>query len=66
MVVKQETPVSEAILSVFRELGLEDERVRNQLQALSCVDDWRVWQEDRYEEQDTRGNTLIEVSESNA
>lgn len=66
MAAKQETPVSEAILRVFRDLGLEDEKIRNKFQKLSYADDWRMWNEDCHESQDTRGNTLVDVTEKNA
>ena len=57
MQVERKTPDMEAILEVFRDLGLEDARVRDEFQKLAELGDWHTWRKRRLEPQDTRDNT---------
>ena len=43
MQVERKTPNMEAILEVFRELGLEDVRVRDEFKQLAELGDWHTW-----------------------
>lgn len=60
MQVEHKTPDLEAILEVFRELGLEDARVRDKFQKLAELGDWHTCRKRRLEPQDTRDNTKLE------
>ena len=66
MTTKQDRLSSETTIEVFRELGLDDEKVRNEFLQLSKVADWSVWQENCDDKQDTRGNTALDVSGKDA
>ena len=66
MVAKQDRLTPETIIEVFRELGLEDEKARDEFLKLSKVSDWSVWQEGNQGDQDTRGNTALDVSSNDA
>ncbi len=57
MQVERKTPDIEAILEVFRELGLENARVRDKFLQLAELGDWHTWKERGLEPQDTRDNT---------
>ncbi len=57
MQVEHKTPDLEAILEVFRELGLEDAKVRDEFQKLAELGDWNMCKKRRLEPQDTRDNT---------
>ena len=57
MQVERKTPDMEAILEVFRELGLEDARVRDKFLQLAEPGDWHTWRRRRLEPQDSRDNT---------
>ena len=57
MQVERKTPDLEAILEVFRELGLEDARVRDKFRQLAELGDWHTWRKRRLEPQDPRDNT---------
>ena len=57
MQVERKTSGLEAILEVFRDLGLEDVKVRDKFQQLAEPRDWHMWKERRLEPQDTRDNT---------
>lgn len=57
MQVERKTPDLEAILEVFRELGLEDARVRDEFKQLADLGGWRTWRTRRPEPQDTQNNT---------
>ncbi|MYB59447.1 MAG: hypothetical protein F4X51_23990 [Gemmatimonadetes bacterium] len=52
MQVKRKTPDMEAILEVFRELGLEDARVRDEFQKLAELGDWHTWEKRRLDPQE--------------
>ena len=60
MQVEHKTPDLEAILEVFRELGLEDVRVRDEFQKLAELGDWHTCRKRRLEPQGTRDNTKLE------
>ena len=60
MQVERKTPDLEAILEVFRELGLEDVRVRDKFKKLAELGDWNMCGKRRLEPQDTRDNTKLE------
>lgn len=60
MQVERKTPDMEAILEVFRDLGLEDTGVRDEFQKLAELGDWHMWRKRRLEPQDTRDNTELE------
>jgi len=60
MQVERKTPDLEAILEVFRELGLEDVRVRDKFKKLAELGDWNMCRKRRLEPQDTRDNTKLE------
>ena len=47
MQVERKTPDMEAILEVFRELRLEDARVRDKFQKLAELGDWHTWRKSR-------------------
>ncbi len=49
MQIEHKTPDLEAILEVFRELGLEDVRVRDEFQKLAELGDWDMWRKRRLE-----------------
>ena len=66
MVAKQDGLTPETILGVFRDLGLADEKARDEFLKLSKVSDWSVWQENDQADQDTRGNTALDVSNNDA
>ena len=66
MVAKQARLTPETILEVFSELGLENEKARDEFLKLSEVSDWSVWQEGDHGDQDTRGNTALDVSNDDA
>ena len=66
MVAKQDRLTPETIIEVFRELGLADEKARDEFLKLSKVSDWSVWQEEDQTDQDTRGNTALDVSDNDA
>ena len=66
MVAKQDGLTPETIIQVFRELGLADEKARDEFLKLSKVSDWSVWQEKDQADQDTRGNTALDVSNNDA
>lgn len=66
MVAKQDGLTPETIVDVFRELGLADEKARDEFLKLSKVSDWSVWQEEDQVDQDTRGNTALDVSNNDA
>ena len=53
-------PDMEAILEVFRKLGLEDARVRDKFQQLAELGNWNICRKRRLEPQDTRDNTKLE------
>ena len=57
MQAERKTPNMEAILEVFRELGLEDARVRDKFRQLAELGDWHTWRKGRLEPQDTQNNT---------
>ena len=57
---------SEAILSVFRELGIENEDGRENFKKLAELGDWTGWSDKSLEPQDTRGNTMIRDRQNNA
>ena len=57
MQVERKTPDMEAILEVFRDLGLEDVKVRDKFQRLSELGDWHTCRKRRLEPQDIRDNT---------
>ena len=52
MQVERKTPNMEAILEVFRELGLEDVRVRDEFKQLAELGDWHTWEKRRLEPQE--------------
>ena len=52
MQVKRKTPDMEAILEVFRELGLEDARVRDKFLRLADLGDWHTWGKRRLDPQE--------------
>lgn len=43
MQVERKTPDMEAILEVFRDLGLEDVKVRDKFKQLTELSDWHTW-----------------------
>ena len=49
MQVERKTPDLEAILEVFRDLGLEDVRVRDEFQKLAELGDLHTWRKRRLE-----------------
>lgn len=49
MQVERKTPDLEAILKVFRDLGLEDVRVRDEFQKLAELGDWNMCRKRRLE-----------------
>lgn len=53
MQVERKMPDMEAILEVFRELGLEDARVRDKFQQLAELGNWHTWKKRRLEPQET-------------
>ena len=53
MQVERKTPDMEAILEVFRELGLEDARVRDKFKQLAELGGWHTWRKRCLEPQDT-------------
>ena len=55
MQVERKMPDLEAILEVFRELGLEDVRVRDKFQQLAELGDWHTYMQKKVPR--TRGNT---------
>ena len=57
MQVERKKPDSEAILDVFRALGLEDAKVRDKFQHLAELSDWHTLEKKDPEPQDTRNNT---------
>ncbi len=57
MQVERKTPDLEAILKVFRDLGLEDAKVRDEFQKLAELGDWHTWRKRRLEPQDIQNNT---------
>ena len=52
MRVERKTPDMEAVLEVFRELGLEDARVRDEFKQLAELGDWHMWRKTRLEPQE--------------
>ena len=48
MQVERKKPDSEAILDVFRDLGLEDAKVRDKFQQLAELSDWHTLQKKRF------------------
>ena len=52
MQVERKTPDMEAILEVFRELGLEDARVRDKFLRLAELGDWHTWRKRHLEPQE--------------
>ena len=52
MQIERKTPDMEAILEVFRELGLEDVRVRDKFKQLAEPGDWHTWKKRRLEPQE--------------
>ena len=50
--IERKTPDMEAILEVFRELGLEDARVRDKFRQLVELGDWHMWRKRRLEPQE--------------
>ena len=52
MQIERKTPDMEAILEVFRELGLEDARVRDKFLRLVEPSDWHTWKKRRLEPQE--------------
>ncbi len=51
------TRQTEAILDVFRDLGLEDARERDKFQKLAELGDWHIIGKRDSEPQDTQNNT---------
>lgn len=51
MQVERKTPDMEAILEVFRDLGLEDVRLRDKFQRLAEAGDWHTWRKRRLDPQ---------------
>ena len=43
MQVERKTPDMEAILKVFRDLGLEDVKARDKFKQLAELGDWHTW-----------------------
>ena len=66
MQVERKTSESEAILEVFRDLGLEDAKVRDNFKKLAKPSDWRKWEKRGTEPQDTRNNTANEQGNDHA
>ena len=52
MQIERKTPDMEAILEVFRELGLEDVRVRDKFKQLAEPGDWHTCRKRRLEPQE--------------
>ena len=52
MQVERKKPDMEAILEVFRDLGLEDVRVRDKFQQLAELGDWHTWRKRHLEPQE--------------
>ena len=59
MAAKQRRLNHKTILELFKELELDDDRKRDTFLKLSATRDWSVWEEELYENQDTRGNTAV-------
>ena len=66
MQAKDETPEMEAILEVYRDLGLEDAKTRDQFKQLTKFGDLHIGKKKRYEPQDTQNNTAKEGKDSHA
>ncbi len=49
MQIERKTPDMEAILEVFRDLGLEDVKVRDKFKQLVDLGDWHTWRKRRLE-----------------
>ena len=53
MRIERKTPDMEAILEVFRDLGLEDAKVRDKFKQLAELGNWHTWRKRCLEPQDT-------------
>lgn len=66
MQAKDETPKMEAILEVYRDLGLEDAKERDRFRQWAKPSELDIWHKKRCEPQDARNNTAKEGKDSHA
>lgn len=61
MQVERKTPDMEAILEVFRELGLEDARTRDKFRQLAELGDWHLRKKRRLKPPDPQNSTELRL-----